>query len=552
MAANIRIGGVDCTGVIAPGADFSLTQGERGAATLVVDQTEFLPARFADVRFYATDGATPVWGGLVLTRRVVGVRPGAKDPQVTCQCVDYGWYGDYCYQTKTYADPVALEDVVADLVTDQLSLHGITYTPTTMGVTLDPFTWEDKQGTAALRELMDKAAAVGVPLVFTFSPTKVLTLFTPGSLSAPFAITDADPHCLDFEWADPDRAPATRVVLKCGPAGSWSATQAWTATGSATSWQTDLPSAGVIPGYVTVDGIFCTVGDGAMYTWDSATHTLSVGTAATPGAGIVISLTYLAQGPFTVISDSGATPPLTQIATAPDALTWADGQARADGLLARLHQPTIREGTVTTDEEGLCPGQGLSVDLACRAAEDAIFTVTSVHGVLQTSKDLLFTASVSEATVYQGSSLDLLRSAIGGGSASGSGVVSVGGGGGSGGVSVVSHLHAHLGGDPYQTDRTAVWKAILHRVPFLCPLSGTYTVRSSVQTDDAGTSIQMRLYDLTAAAAVAGSTTTVSTSTSGETTSALVALIAGHEYEAQEIGSNASAGIGVGYCTVQL
>ena len=542
MAWKLTIGAADKTSNILreSGVSIDYTLNERATARFTCNPG-YVPARYADVVIYAQDGTTPIFGGVITTRRTKAFGSEPNTSYATeIECADYGVYADWCYQTKTYTVGPTLKVVLQDLIADQLTAYGITLDAAQVtGPTLAVFTWTTMRVADCLRELSDRTG-----YVWRVDRSKVLRMFTPGTDAAPYTITTATPNVLDLHWSDASNPPANHIRVLCGPTGTWSATQTWTANGADTSWITDLPSAVTDPGYVTVGGVFCTVGTGAMFTWAQATHTLSVGTAATPSVGTSIVLVYTAQGPFPVTAIGAGTPTIWAQFAVEEILTLAAGQEYANGILAQMNQQPI-EVTATSRKHGWAPGQALTVNVTTRGL-NSTFAITSVSLALNDNATWVYTIVATETTVYGGSYLDEWRSMGGSGATSG---VSVSVGGGAGGAAV---LHAHLGGDRYQPKISASWTPIVSHVPFVCPISGSYTMRAFVQTDDAGTTVQARIYDVTAAAAVTGSTTAASTSMAGETKTASVALIVGHEYQAEMIGSNASAGVRVGYCTVQL
>jgi hypothetical protein len=279
------------------------------------------------------------------------------------------------------------------------------------------------------------------------SPSPTLRMFVPGTEPAPYTMTDAAPNCDDCDWADTGDPPVNSVVVLCGPNGTWSATQTWIATGSETSWVTDLPAVGLTAGYVTVDGVFLTVGTNpsppdASYEWDAATHTLSLGTAATPGAGTVIVLTYTAQGPFTVTATAAGSPVIERLVTAETITTLGAGQEYADSLLAQLGS-ALREVTVSSVLHGWTPGQALTVDLTDRGI-DAAFSIKTVGVTLESDSFWRYTFTALETDVASKSYLQEWRDMAGGGSSSGVSVAV-----GSSGGAVPPATPAYLGGSRY-------------------------------------------------------------------------------------------------------
>jgi len=383
----------------------------------------YTPSRFSDVVVYAKDGETPIFGGLILQRSFAGLVAGSVPAEMTCECVDYSAYLDWCCVSLTFATDPTLQTVLEALVAALPTSYGITLDGTDYGGSppLTAFSWETKRASDALRELCDRLG-----LVYVVSPTKVLSLFTPGTLSAPATITDAAPNCMELTWDDSPEAAITTVKLLCGT-GVESYTQHWIANGSDDSWVADLPAAWpggyfvctmVSPGspavitYATVDDVGAT---GGWLWWDWETHTLSIHnyelTLPVP-AGTTMAFSYPAQYPFEVSATVGGSPPppeIQEIQTRPDVFDVAQGQEIVDGLLAQLGG-NPRTVTFTSYVDGWTPGQAVPVDLAGRAT--GTFVATAVTIVLQTPEFWHYTVTAVELDVFKGTYLDQWRSIV--------------------------------------------------------------------------------------------------------------------------------------------
>ena len=421
MAFALTIAGTDRTSLIrqTDKATITLLLNARATAKFTC-LPSLIPARFAEVVFYAQDGTTPIFGGIVTKRSIRPMHDYAAPSLADVDCGDYTTYADFCYSNLSYVNTVQLETVLGDLVTEKLGAYGITYTPVTTGISLAPFTWSSKRVSDALRELSDKTN-----LVFTISPLKALTMFAPGSSPAPYSLTDAAPHCREVTWADSDYTPSNKIIVTCGPSGAASLTQVWTANGADTSWVTSTPAAGLDPTHVTVGGAIKVVGAGEAFTWDKPTHTLGVGTDPTPAYGTVISLVYIGLFPFVVTASAAGSPVIEYLSTAPDVTTVAAGQELADGLLAKLNQAP-REITVLTNDQGWAPGQALTVALSARSVTGA-FMITQVSIELVTAQTWHYTLTATETTTYQGNWLDQWRTLTGGGGSTSAGSTTVSG-----------------------------------------------------------------------------------------------------------------------------
>lgn len=424
MAARLTVATVDHLDDLNQDKPISIDLLQNGRSRLrFTCLTHYQPARFAEVLAYAQDGVTPIYGGLILQRSMAGLAPHSDQPEMVCECVGFESYLDWCYLDLSYATDPTLQDVLDDLIDALPAGYGITLDATDYsGITLAAFTWQTMRASDGLRELCDRTGRI-----YRVSPTKELSMPLPGGVAAPANFTDGSPgpNCEDLTWQDAATPATTTVKLICGTGQVW-AEQTWTATGSETSWVTDIPAAGPSRGYVTVDGIFKTLGlpgdeASASYIWTAATHTLSLGTAGTPGAGVVIELGYLAQYPFTVTATLGGSPPpepdIQAVVIRTDVFDRQQAQEIADGLLNGLGG-SPRTIEATTRVEGWEPGQSLTVDLAGRAV-DATFAVTDVTVLWQTAGFWLYTVRAVELSVFPGNYLDQWRALLAG-SASGS------------------------------------------------------------------------------------------------------------------------------------
>lgn len=443
MAWVIKIGPtgalLDRTASIkADAVDIALTYNERSTASFST-LPGYLPSLRDEVEIYETDGSTLLFGGLVYQRRTNSVID-----RITCEvdCADWSVYGDWTYSDRVYSVDTTLQVALDDLITDCLGQFGISLDATDYtGVSLTAFAWANKSATDALRDLSTKTG-----YIWRITPQKVLTLIVPGASPAAFNLSDATPNCDTLEWEDSSQQYATKVRVICGPSTSLWSLQSWTTTAGETSWVTDFPAAGPTAGYATLNGIFCTVtalvGDNAFFNWDIATHTLSIGTlGVAPAAGSSLTLSYLAQFPFTVTADSGATPAIEYVTTAPDCMSIAEGQEIADETLARL-SGSLKTLMFLTRTAGLVPGASLSVVLADRQLNIPVAWIQIVDIHLVRSEWWEYRVTAIESDAYIGSYLDYFRVE---GGASGTAVV----GSASGSVTVSVASPYYLGGSRF-------------------------------------------------------------------------------------------------------
>jgi hypothetical protein len=376
------------------------------------------PSRGDTLVAYGPDNTTPIFGGLVRKRTATAYERGLTQFFVDCDVDDWWVYLDTSIATsRVYAAPVTLKQALIDLVADcGLGAAGFTVDPAQVnGPTFAAFAWAQTGAADAVRMLSTWATSGSTSYVARISPLKVIRMFVPGTDPAPFAITDAAPHCEDLTWADPDAIAYTKVALWCGPPGPMDYHQTWTQAGGATLWLADIPAAnGTTAGYVMVGGVFKTVsvyGDGlGMYEWDWATRTLHKGTDGIPANGTVITLVYAAASPFLVTSGTGS---IVSTASSPESLTLADGQRTADGLYARVHGGA-KTWAILSHDHGWRPGQGITINLSAPAVS-GLLTINAVTIQIITGAIWKYQIEAAETVVYQGSSNDQWRALLSGG-----------------------------------------------------------------------------------------------------------------------------------------
>ena len=438
MAARVTIGGLDHLADIQQTSSvrIELVPNARGRCAFVT-RHGYLPSRLAEVVCYAKDGATPIWGGLLLQRTVQGIAPSERRSVTACECVDFSAYYDWCVISLTYTGATTLQVALDALVAALPVSYGVTLDATDYsGIALEPFTWVNRRVSDCLRELRDRTGLIAMT-----SPLKVLSLgpvavgassgiFDPLSFDptafggagegigedAPFSITDAAPNCIDLLWEDPTMPPVTTVRVLCG-SGTALRTQTWVSTGTAGPWVGDVPAAGfncwvvvaTPPGdlYYTVDD---GVTGGGMMSWNWVTNVLTSNVGAI-ASGVQLSFQYLAQYPFTRVATTGASPDVVSLVERPDVFDVTQGQEIANGLLAQLGTDS-KQLTVVSALDGWAPGQTVDVNLTARS-------VVGTFVIMNVSIDLVlpdtywrYTLTCVDLSAYPGTWLDQWRALL--------------------------------------------------------------------------------------------------------------------------------------------
>lgn len=507
----------------------------------------YIPDRLDDVVIYKADGTTPAFGGVVLTRRVYPVVSG-RTAHYFCEvvCVDHLALAEEVQVSRSYADPVAPEDVLDDLVTDYLTPWGFSFTPVATGKLLAPFEWQHVKLADALRRLMEASG-----LIVRASPTKVLSLFEPGTEPGPWSITDANMHSSTFEWEDPPDLPATRIVARCGPQGVARATQRWIADGVATSWVTDIPAVGP-PALVLVDDgvtpFLATVGDGAMFEWSATDHapfgTLKVGTYGTPANGVKLVVGpklaagdpletdgFLAAFPFDVVADSGASPPIERVVALPDVISPAEGRAIADRLLAGEQAGVPPARVLTHEGDDFEPGQTLPIAISAFGGINDTFLVEAVETHLRQVNGQVLrmtTLTLNDSARTRSGPGDEWRGLLTASGSTPSLVLSTGGG--SAGTTTVMPW-VFLGGSlatAVQVATAGTYVPVADAVDFVAPATGTVRLRAQIRAAVGGVTVKARLIHVGGSGHSAESSGVTGT-TAGEVT-VVTAVTAGERY----------------------
>jgi len=435
---------------------------ERARASAVLG--DVLPAKFAEVLSLAKDGFTRMFHGLIMTRGFAGRNQYDPTFTTTIECADDWIYTDSVYVTRTYNAPVLLKTVLQDLVTIYLSQYGIALDPAQAdGPELAPFSWQAKRASDAIRELTERTSWVARLNAYQF-----LRLFIPGTDPAPFALTDAAPHCQELAWSDSDRGgglPVNKVTVIAGPAGArmiggeagGAAGERHDGDGVTRVFPLYSPFLSVV-GAVYIDSLhsagggfplgICGVdidpdtGGNMKYCYsaaDNAVHQRD--DQAVIAVGDFLALTYFGTFPFTVTAATGETPVVELVETRPEVLSIPAAQEIADSLLASFGAAgaETRELAIVTDEDGFEPGQALTVDLPVTRSIAGAFVITEVAMTIILDPDppsreayWQYTLKATEASAYQGSYLDDWRRLTGAGGSTAGGSAGSGGGSGSG------------------------------------------------------------------------------------------------------------------------
>lgn len=543
MAWKLAIDGVDRTNLLyqPAGVQIDWTLQERVTFSFTC-RPGLLPTVLQEVVIYAQDGTTPIIGGLVppTGRSVKGAGPASADLFTEIRGVDFSAYADWCYTSASfgYAADVTLKAVLQGLVTSYLSRYGITLDPAQVtGPTLAAFTWNTKRLSEGLRELASRTG-----YVWRINAGKVLRMFMPGTESAPYALTDAAPHCRDLTWSDSRESDAipNLVTVQYGPPGTFSGSRSYDGDGVTEVWS--LPIQGAVPSQARVAGTpyWFRLQPDDPYVWDGNARTITRGWGPIPQVGETFTVYYSITYPQVVTATTGASPPIEVVLRREDVTEEGPAQEYATKALAAFGVATI-DLYFETFDHGFAPGQALAVNLTLRGLNLSAI-VTAVSCRIQTDGLWVYQVTATSSTAFKGTALDQWRTLLGGGGASMSGsVVSVTA------VPVSNGLMVFLGGSRNSSimDPTGAWQPVPNYVPFVAVATGPAVVNAELWARHEGVSVQARLWNVTDGASAG--TSSVVTSTTAFALSFAATVVVNKTYRLEVLSSMAGEGaFGIG------
>jgi hypothetical protein len=542
---------------------------ERTRATAVL--SDVIPDRYAEITSTDKSGVTLLFGGLILSRAFAGRNQYDPDFQMTLDCGDWFAATDWVHATLTYAAEVTLKQVLVDLVDAYLAQYGITVSPfQSDGPTLAPFSWASKRVSDAIRELTDRTGYVA-----TMSPVKWLRMIFPGTLAAPFAITEGATHIQELSWRDHDQGagslPPNTVKVIAGPTGAHDrGYERQYGDGVKRVWELDalfITEIGALHVFSEGAGGYplATYGvdfwpDGQDYPWSQDPVTNTIRQRADQPVLAADDYWwldgYIASYPMTVtatcpeMDDSPAPPVIEHVEIRTDVMSRPVAQEIADALIAQLGGCAGAGGppeviTFRTDEDGVEVGQALTVDLPTTRSIAGEFVVTSVAMTIVLDPDAdtepywLYTVEAQDSDLYQGSYLTDWRKLTGTGGDAAAGA----GGGVSTGGGALMQSPAYLGGSRGVSVSASpvAWLPVVNYVPFVAPASFLARVRVELFALNPGVTAQARLYNVTNAAAVASSSVVTSLTAVAVSFGADVEI--GKTYRLEVIAGTAAEGV---------
>lgn len=484
---------------------------------------------------FEDDGVT-MFGGIVFSVKETDVID-YKHRDLELDCVGYEVFADNVLFNGILG-PDTLEDMLTDLIAN-LSPHGISVdaaqaTGDSLGVVTLPFT--------TIRVGLDQLATLsGWNWKFQFDKTVIME--DPGTVGAPFALTDTNSTMLALEHTKSLAKYVNEVWVRFGDSSQQSVTDSFLGDGTTTAFELHYPVAAV-PIAVVENGVTYTFGGVGGWTY-SATPTPRIVKSSPPTTGHAIATTFTAQFPGAVFerddTEYATNGPWTIVIDYPDIFEWSQAANAAAGELAR-RVGVVRRLRAETSTPGLEPGMTVNVTAAKRGLSSVNFLIERVsirHQTKRPDGEHLFFYEIEalEGNQYQQNWIEYFRSLQRG---SGSGVA--GGVSSGGGSTTVAVPMASWGGSREFGDDGGAWRDVMSWLPVR--LDGTagvpVTVRVQQRTDHAGTSVQVRIVKVSDLTVMATGGTSVSTSWDEELLT-FTPSSGSTDYKLQFTGSNTSA-----------
>lgn len=569
LAIVVTIGGVDRTTYLSGTLTFSMMVNGIGQARFEVwdPSGAWMPAEGMAVSISL--GGTERWAGEIDAVEItyLGIGGGIK-ASVVAQHV----------MQLLQRDVV---DTTFPAGTEKALLQALLATGTTMagyGITLDPAQPDGSTLTEVAAPVMTPEAVLQYVStqtgdIYAMTSSRVLGMWAPGAKSSGATISISTGTFIDARWTRHRFDYRNTQTIRYGEPGTTG--QVWTVyTGDGSTRRFRMPCIGMGTGLP----LYCAVkygsggwtylpvewfpGDGYMggseFMYDAATDDLVQQLGATlltvsDQLGVMQAVLY----PQSVTEHDAAEVSTYGVWGRADAMSSitmpADARVQAQALITR-NKPRPRIPIVTTTQDGLLPGYTIVIDLPVLDLSSATCLIQQIDATCipsGTDAEVEYSLTLAAATEKAATIRDIWSQLLGtgpGGSSMGSGS---GGAPTGGGSTVVVALRAHLGGSRADPVPAASWAPITNYGVFRATMDGVYTFRVEVMTTNAATSVHVRLYDLTAAAAVADGTLSTSTSTTWVEQLASVALVAGHRYRAEIQAGNTSYPVLCGQATVE-
>jgi hypothetical protein len=318
------------------------------------------------------EDASRRFGGIVDDVEEIGIGgESAGGNEFSVSAVDFNTLADRRYITAEI--PAGTLKAALQVVVPYFTQYGVTLDAAQVdGPMLPALSYVQRNGFDVLVEI----AALAGNYVWEIDYDKVLRVYQPGTVAAPFNIASGDGHILGDVGVRPAITDyANYIIILAGSGQKYLVDAVGTGNGVQVTWPLNYTMAAAA-GYVNVggtlvDGVLTggtneTLGYGEPATWTYVKATNSV-TRSSPPTG-AIYMPYTAQFPFSVVADGGAAPAdrVERAFAAEDVFDRSVAQVLATAKLAQT-SASFKEITYVTAYDGLHPGQTQTVTIAAHA-----------------------------------------------------------------------------------------------------------------------------------------------------------------------------------------
>jgi hypothetical protein len=494
-----------------------------------------------------TEDGTVIFAGLVDRPSESGFG-GSTASLAIAQRIGAVDYGVYPSKDSLIQDiPSGSLKAAMTVVATALSAFGVTLDAAQVtGPTLPALSYNNRPIVDVLNEICSLASGTGsTSYVWEIDYTKTLRAFDSNSLAAPFNITDGDGNVLgDITVEEPRSADYGNYIRLYGGSGLKDETDTFTGNGATTTFALNY-TLNSSAGYVTVNGVFETLGAGGTWTYDALTNSITRSSAPAIGATIVIA--YVAAFPRVVISDGGAPAALRDVNVyfLADVFDATVLQALADSYLTRdMASPKTVRYLAAYSKTGLHPGQVQTIASTKRnlSGSHLLTEVRIQHLTGQVVQRQVTAVSTLRLPATLREKYQQAFGSGGVGSSSATAVTVV-----TGGTYLSSPVS--LGGSDSLFRAADVWTRVPNALKYVALSTMSVRMRGSIAAHQA-VNVTLRLYDETAGAAAftgaAAAATVPPVAPADYTTTGLI--IAGHVYHLEMLSGTSGVPItGIGH-----
>ncbi len=477
-----------------------------------------------------TEAGTTIFGGLIDNPQEKGITNNGFGAGIET-AISAADFNVYASRVAILSDTTRSSESLKDRLTwiaGLLSAQSVTIDAgQATGPTLPAATYTAGQ---YLVDVLDQTVALAngtgsASWIWEIDYSLVMRAIEAGTVSAPFNIADGDGHVVGDITVDAPR-PSTygNYIVLLGGTGTRDVSDTFTGNGSTVTFALTY-SLSTSYGYVTVNGVFETLGTGATWTYDSSTNSITRTTA--PAVAATVFITNVGQFPKRVISDGGASAANRVVKTYTETAVFdaAVMQALADAYLTRdMDSPRTVHYKLAVTLTGVHPGQTLTITSAKRNLSSTHLitdvVISNIGGNIVQRQVTAVTSQLLPATLRQ--QFQQTFAGSGGGAASASSVTVVTGG-------TYLSSPATLGGSDTLYRLANSWVRVPNALPYVAPASLAVKIRGTVAAHSS-VNVSVRLRDEVNSVTGASAGPVAATATPADYLSAAGSVVSGHTY----------------------